>query len=62
MHRNLSGLVLRLENCLFVVFIFRQKNETLEESDDLPNPDVIAPEIVEDLEALGIYYQRFYAG
>jgi type I restriction enzyme M protein len=27
------------------------RNESLEESDNLPDPDVLAPEIVEDLEA-----------
>jgi type I restriction enzyme M protein len=31
--------------------IFRLKDESLEASDNLPEPDVIAQEIVEDLEA-----------
>jgi hypothetical protein len=30
-------------------FIFRLKDESLEASDNLPDPDVIAQEIVEDL-------------
>ena len=31
--------------------IFWLRDETLEESDNLPNPDVLAQEIVDDLEA-----------
>jgi type I restriction enzyme M protein len=31
--------------------IFWLRNESLEESDNLPDPDVLAQEIVEDLEA-----------
>jgi type I restriction enzyme M protein len=31
--------------------IFRLRGESLEESDNLPDPDVLAQEIVEDLEA-----------
>jgi hypothetical protein len=36
---------------IFLCTIFRLKDESLEASDNLPDPDVIAQEIVEDLEA-----------
>jgi len=36
---------------LFSLDIFWLKDESLEASDNLPDPDIIAQEIVEDLEA-----------
>ena len=31
--------------------IFRLRDESLEDSDNLPNPDILAQEIIDDLEA-----------
>jgi type I restriction enzyme M protein len=42
---------LRHDKRLFAKIIYWLKDESLEASDNLPDPDVIAQEIVEDLEA-----------
>ena len=42
---------MRFDNSLSAEFIFRLKDESLEASDNLPDSEVIAQEIVEDLEA-----------
>ena len=36
---------------IFRLDIFRLRDESLEDSDNLPDPDVLAQEIVDDLEA-----------
>ena len=42
---------MRLDKRVFAKIILWLKDESLEASDNLPDPDVIALEIVEDLEA-----------
>jgi type I restriction enzyme M protein len=42
--------------------IFWLKDESLEESDNLPDPDVIAQEIVEDLEAALEQFREIVGG